>query len=129
MTFDLNYHKETENKHRWLIRTADLEFSVYVPKWRVPEPTPAYIRVTIVSNHDLPEKVAHLTFEDVNRNPERAKEPILVQLTPVEELTKTIRFDPVGDPDFWEIGSPYISKDVFEDGPPDPMWLSIRWES
>ena len=42
--------KETDNKVRWTADVDGVTFSLYVPKWRVPEPWPSRIRVTVVPN-------------------------------------------------------------------------------
>ena len=39
--------KETENKVRWDADIEGTRFSLYIPKWRVPEPWPRLIHVTV----------------------------------------------------------------------------------
>ena len=37
--------KETDNKLRWDVDIDDTRFSLYIPKWRVPQPWPSRIWV------------------------------------------------------------------------------------
>jgi hypothetical protein len=43
---------ETHNKVKWAARLGDTTFNFYIPKWRVPEPWPDCIAVTISISDD-----------------------------------------------------------------------------
>jgi len=117
--------KETDNKIRWDTRIDGTRFSLYIPKWRVPEPLPRLIHVTI-SPYTQQQSLT-LSPAAAHTVPESRKEPIVAHLKRVKEHTQTIRYQPEGDASAWEVGEPYI---------PTPMTYSeaerltimVQWE-
>ena len=41
--------------------------------------------------------------------------------------TQTVRFDPVGEPENWEIGSPYIPETILPDAAITELIIEIEW--
>ena len=111
--------KETEGKLRWstYVESDNTYFHLYIPKWRVPEPWPGRIFVSIDSFDEDP-----ATAIEKGRTMSDA-EPIEEILEMKAEHTKTIRFSPVGDPKSWHTGEPYIP---FSLVPPESHYLRLR---
>jgi hypothetical protein len=97
--------KETDNKLRWQSMVDGVAFKLYIPKWRVPRPWP--IRI-IASISDIPKDEESGGGRRGPNSPVTVEQPIIATLRRVREHTETARFAPVGDPDSWEIGEPYI---------------------
>jgi hypothetical protein len=70
--------KETDNKVRWDADIEGIRFSLYTPKWRVPEPWPLQIHVT-VSPHTQQQPLS-LSPAAVHKAPESRKESIVTHL-------------------------------------------------
>lgn len=102
----LKQSKETDNKVRWDADVDGTPFELYIPKWRVPEPWPQVIQVSVTQSTDTP--ATHLSPVNARDNPLSRMQPIVVHLRLVEPCTKTIRYCPVGDKSHWETGEPYI---------------------
>jgi hypothetical protein len=100
--------KETDNKLRWDFIHDDTKFSLYIPKWRVPEPWPSTIYVGIMERREDGEDSPNMSASDVSDDPSIRSEPIVAMVTKYSEHTKTIRYQPVGSPDSWEVGEPYV---------------------
>lgn len=100
--------KETDNKLRWDSDILGAIFSLYIPKWRVPEPWPSkiWVRVDLCRNNAKDE--ANLSVSELKRDSALKYEPIIANVIKVEEHTQTIRYCPLGNKDSWEIGEPYI---------------------
>lgn len=123
----LDVCKETDNKVRWDAFIDDAKFELYIPKWRVPTPWPKAIRVTIMPNSDDADfSASRIPHEQLSGDPSVVKTPIdaIVQKTRCQ--TKTVRYDPFGDPNDWEIGSPYIPYSLTHDGA-SRLRLSVEW--
>ena len=106
--------KETDNKLRWDARIGRTDFSLYVPKWRVPRPWPRLIEVTV---RPYSGEATH------PRSPRGGSEhnvhPITCHLDKVSEHTRTIRYRPDGaNAKLWELGEPYIPTPMTFDGSP-----------
>jgi hypothetical protein len=86
----------------------DAKFSLYMPEWRVPEPPPATIAVLLVPGELPPAHGLTLSSDDAQSAPEFRQKPVVAAVSKTREHTKTMRYDPLGHPDSWEIGSPYI---------------------
>ena len=97
---------ETDNKLRWDADVDGTRFSLYIPKWRVPEPWPSRIWVDVFPRRAPVEDPANLTADDVRQDPIVRLEPIVATIRKVKLHTKTIRYRPTGD--VWEVGEPYI---------------------
>ena len=98
--------KETDNKVRWDAELEDARFSLYIPKWRVPEPWPRLIQVAVSPRTQS--KQPSLSRAAASKAPDSRKQPIVSHLNKVREHTQTIRYQPDGDAAAWEIGEPYI---------------------
>jgi len=106
--------KETENKVRWDADIEDTKFSLYIPKWRVPEPWPQTIHVTITPYDQS--KVSSISRLEAKNSPRLRYKPIIAHLKKYREHTQTIRYQPEGDPKGREIGEPYIPYHMTYDG-------------
>lgn len=120
----LDRDKETDNKVRWSVEVDGVPFSLYVPKWRVPEPWPARIRVGI--RPDTAEVLPSTSRDAVTVAPEARRRPIEVRVARVEDKTETIRYAPVEHGSDAEIGEPYIPKSFTEDGE-ERLVVSVTW--
>jgi len=98
--------KETDNKVRWDADIDGTRFSLYIPKWRVPEPWPLKIRVTLSPRTQ--HRPSSLSPEVASQNPKSRLQPISAKLNKFQEHTKTIRYRPDRDASTWEIGEPYV---------------------
>jgi hypothetical protein len=106
MVFDAS--SQTDNKLRWHATLDGVEFKLYIPKWRVPEPWPRTIAINLSPRREMVEDSPNLSREVVEQDPTVRAEPIVATVRRVSDHTETTRYDPVGDPREWEIGSPYI---------------------
>jgi hypothetical protein len=100
--------KETENKLRWDADVDDTRFSLYIPKWRVPEPWPSRIWIDVIPRRAESLDPANLTPADVEADDTLRLEPIVATIERFKEHSQTTRYRPTGDPHTWEIGEPYI---------------------
>lgn len=100
--------KETDNKLRWDVDIDDTRFSLYIPKWRVPQPWPSRIWVGVLPRQGEGDDGPNLSPEDVNQDSTLTREPIIATATKLAVHTKTIHYCPVGDPEAREIGEPYL---------------------
>ena len=118
--------KETLRKLRWGKEINDVMFSLYIPKWRVPKPWPARIYVDIEPAE--PPKIIrrHYTRADIKNNQQLKKRPITNLIRSCEEHTKTLRYQPLGDHNEWEIGEPYIPYDLTHDCT-EYLMLTVNW--
>lgn len=102
-------------------------FEIYIPKWRVPEPIPEVIKVSLYFPPHLPELKNILTSEMTKSNPNLCKLPILSQIKWYSDHTKTVRYNPIGLPDTWEIGSPYIPVSILPQNHIEILVIQIQW--
>jgi hypothetical protein len=100
--------KETDNKLRWDVNIDDSQFSLYIPKWRVPQPWPSRIWVDVVPRRGEGGDESNLSSSDVAQDSALTHEIIVATIKKLTVHTKTIRYCPVGNPDNWEIGEPYL---------------------
>ena len=100
--------KETDNKLRWDTTIEDTVFSLYIPKWRVPEPWPRTIGLCVSPRRQESLDLPNLSPADVQEDPASRLEPLVATVQFLREHTKTLRYDPVGDPSDWEVGNPYV---------------------
>ena len=124
----LAYHKETDNKHRWDALVDDTMFELYIPKWRIPDPVPGKILVRIFTDKKNALFMRTYTPSEVSDDPDIRRQPIFAEVSFTREHTKTFRYDPVGDNNQWEIGSPYIPKSVLEYEKIDTLYLTVEWK-
>ncbi len=116
--------KVTEKKLRWIADINGAPFELYIPKRRVPEPWPVQIIVTVTDDFRRP----HVNFHS---NQDRSK-PIQAIITKVVKHTRTVRYRPHGDNNEWEIGEPYIPKEILEaispSSIPERLQIEVRWD-
>lgn len=119
--------KETDKKLRWGRETDDgVVFSLYIPKWRVPEPWPQriYVKIELIGN--AKSLKPRYTKEHFEEHPSLKTRPIVGVVRRVEEHTETLRYRPIGD-DEWEIGEPYIPYSLTCDSA-EYLKLTVDWD-
>ena len=121
----LEESKETERKVRWDADVVGAPFSLYIPKWRVPEPWPRVIQVRITPSTDTP--ATHLSPADGLNHPLSRTRPIVTHTARVRWHTKTIRYRPDGDESEWETGEPYIPIAMTFEGS-ERLTLTVNWQ-
>jgi hypothetical protein len=87
---------------------------------RVPKPWPARIFVSIKPFNGDPSDFTQSPWDSDNLD-----NPIKVLVKRIEDRTKTVLYDPVGDQEYWQIGSPYIPASLI---PPNSPFLIIEIE-
>src|SRR5437899_1417182 len=100
--------KETTNKLRWDANVDGTTFSLYIPKWRVPDPWPSRIWVNIFPRRAEGADLPNVTQAAIHSDSTLRHEPIVATVEKVSELSNTIRYAPTGDQSEWEIGEPYV---------------------
>jgi hypothetical protein len=119
--------KETENKLRWSAKVNGIDFKIYIPKWRVPEPWPQRIIVETqplyLGENDLP----MVTRSAVKADPSAKSREIIATVQLMKKCTETIRYRPIGDPDEWGIGEPYLPV-ALTYGESPVLRVIVRWE-
>jgi hypothetical protein len=119
--------KVTDHKLRWDYNHDGAIFSLYIPKWRVPEPWPSRIYVAVVKRRQDEGDRPNLSREDVSADPATRHETIVATIAKVATHTKTIRYCPLGDSKLWELGEPYIPRDLTFDES-DYLRLIVCWD-
>ena len=108
--------KETKSKLYWsaMITSADqngnpreVEFRLYIHKWRIPEPYPQAIYVKIEPSQ-IQKKPKFLSLDEAMEDPDLRTKPINVILHGFKHYEDTLRYHPIEDHTEWEIGEPYI---------------------
>lgn len=124
---ELTLCKETDDKVRWDALIDDAKFSLYIPKWRVPSPWPNQIRVSIAPiEDDAGISASHISQERQSGSPSVVRTRIDAIVEKKSFHTKTVRYDPVGIPHDWEIGSPYIPHSLTHDKA-NKLRLFVEW--
>jgi hypothetical protein len=121
----LEESKQTERKVRWDAYVDGAPFSLYIPKWRVPEPWPRIIQVSISPFGDTP--ATHLLPAEALDHPLSRRQRIVTHLSLVSWHTKTIRYRPDGDDSQWETGEPYIPIAMTFEGA-ERLTLTVDWQ-
>lgn len=116
--------KETDNKVRWDADIKDVRFSLYIPKWRVPEPWPRLIHVAVSPRTQ--QRPLLLSQAAARKAPESRKEPIVAHIKKFKDCTETIRYKPEGDASDWEIGEPYIPT-LMTCGGAECLTIAVNW--
>lgn len=126
----LAYKKETENKIRWEVKVDGTLFELYIPKWRIPDPAPESILIRIFLANDNIETKDQYTPDEIKQDPKLRNQSIYSELKRISEHTKTIRFDPIGDPNpnNLEIGSPYIPKSILPSEHIEKLYIVVEWK-
>lgn len=112
-TYELHYNKDTGNKFRWIADVDGVLFKLYIPQLSLPDPHPRLIFVSVESD---PRQAAGV----------KANLKAVVEF--VEEHTQTVHYAPVGDPETWQIGEPYIPKAVLSRPWPQQLHVAVSWE-
>ncbi|MCP6718642.1 MAG: hypothetical protein KJI71_00235 [Patescibacteria group bacterium] len=123
------WKKETDNKIVWVAQLEGVEFKLYIPKWRIPQPDPEEILIKIYSPSEKVGKEEFITKDDIQLNPKLKNNTIYSDIHRISEHTQTIRFDPDGDRENWEIGSPYIPKSILKGNNIDKLSIAVEWLS
>lgn len=124
----LAYTKKTENKYRWDSIEFDTVFSLYIPKWRVPEPKPSSIYVNLFNFKSYNKSIVNYSKNDIEIHPELRNRSIVSVIKWTSEHTKTARFDPIIGLNDAEIGSPYIPFDLLPDRIAKELVIEINWK-
>jgi len=113
--------KQTDNKVRWDADVDGTKFSLYVPKFRVPSPTPRHIQVDISADG-----VGSTQPTAALRVVAPLDAPIVAQVIKFATHTKTIRYRPEGEASSWEIGEPYIPTPMTF-GEAEQLTITVKW--
>lgn len=124
----LRLQKETGNKFRWDGYVDGVNFKLYIPKWRVPEPTPITIYVRLFELSKTPGNNEGLTREKIEADPSLRSENIYAHIIRCNDHSKTVRFDPTGDYEDWEIGSPYIPESLLPKVDTKELIIEVKWK-
>lgn len=114
--------KQTDNKLRWETDVDGVKFKLYIPKMRVPRPWPLRILVRVC---DIDQSSGDEMAEPIDPSLERG---ITSAVRKVSEHTETVRFDPEGNPNEWEIGSPYIPFSLLPHRSVENLQIQIWWD-
>src|SRR6266568_4800894 len=120
----MNPSKETDNTLRWSADVEGVPFKLYIPKWRVPAPWPVGLQVVVDEKATTPQARPKLPRPG---SPELER-PIISIAEKVREHTETVRYKPIGLPDGWESGEPYVPYALLPTPPPDRLRLEVRWD-
>jgi hypothetical protein len=103
------YAEEKSSYYCWKFKKLGVPSSLYIQKWRVPNPVPATIDVSIRFRGEfLPENMN--TATTIKKFPDLKNESIIQNVHKVSEHTKTIRFDMTGNDR--PITSIYVPKEM-----------------
>jgi len=119
----MNPSKETDNKLRWWADVEGVSFKLYIPKWRVPVPWPVRLEVVVDEEAAMP-----AAARPPRPGSAELERPIIATLQRVREHTETVRYRPIGDPESWEIGEPYVPYAILPAPPPERLRLEVRWD-
>ncbi len=117
----MNPSKVTENKLRWSMDVGGVSFKLYIPKDRVPKPWPRHIIVSVfehLAEHQKPGILEEKSLE----------KPIVCLVKKVSEHTETVRYCPIGEPETWELGEPYIPYNLLPANVPDQLVVEVKWD-
>jgi hypothetical protein len=124
----MGFSRETENKLQWQADVERVSFKLYIPKWRVPQPWPLHILVRV---DGLPEEPIH--YEQVTPSAARLggsslERAIIAIVDRLRDHSETVRFDPRGDPQDWEIGEPYIPYVLLPNLSVPRLSIQVKWD-
>ena len=115
--------KTTDNKLRWEADVDGVPFKLYVPKWRVPVPWP--VRVLVAVSGDAKNSTRRVRPGDHVAKRERGIEAVVRR---VSSHTETARFAPIGAPEDWEIGEPYIPYSLLPTPDASTVRIDVQWD-
>ncbi len=125
-SIELSSLDETDNKLVWSARTPNANFNLYIPKWRVPKPYPGKIGIHLTTNLSEWESYTPTLSIFISEDPTRAEKPILSKVQLKSIHSETVRYTPV-EPDYFEIGDPYIPMSLLLPDPPETLLIKVRW--
>jgi len=114
----LRFKKATEMKLCYFCVVGGVIFKLYVPKRVMLDEVPESIRVMI----DECDVIGRLDYPHLSLGTIRS----IVEL--YEEHTETVRYSPIGEPNDWVIGEPYIPKAILACPYPQRLGVRVRWE-
>lgn len=117
----------TSNKLRWSADVDGTKFSVYIPKWRVPEPWPRSIKVTVATPPDGVFELPSLERERASSEPTLRLAPIDTIVCHVSDHSHTVRFRPFDNRDSWEIGEPYVPVALLPTPSANEIRIRVEW--
>ena len=121
-TTRLELYKETAGTLVWKEVSGDVQFRLYIPKWRIPVPVPHQILVRIgMKSSGVPCEVYK------GGNPREATNPIQVVVGRVREVVNYVRFAPHGAKSDWEIGEPYIPLEILPCLNAQALYIEVQW--
>jgi len=122
-----DWKKSTAHKEIWSVNLGGVDFNLYIPKWRIPKPIPEKILIKIYFSSEEVRDEKFISMTDIQLHPELIRNKIYSHVHKVSEKTKTIRFEPNGNSNDWEIGSPYIPYSILKDHDFDELIIVIEW--
>lgn len=116
--------KETDNKLRWIADIDGVEYKLYIPKSRVPDPPPCRLKVELYpEGTEQPEIYSANFAKDADNS-----SPIICVIEKYEKVGHTARYRPTGNPDTWEIGEPYIPYSLLGKPVPERLIIKVTWD-
>jgi hypothetical protein len=85
------YVQETTSFYCWEYKQDKTISKLYIPKWRVPEPTPTIVNLSVGTHNEFEEN--KITERDILRNPQKKNLPIIVLAEKKSDHQYTVRFD------------------------------------
>jgi hypothetical protein len=143
----LTRDKITDESIRWMRLISGVKFQLYIIKWRVPEPVPDKIEVSIFSHKELyhrdvtrlgkksikdlsAEDRVYLDRIDLNESRIRVAGPDAIlgaaYFNEKSDPINTVRYN-AGRDESLEFGDPYIPRSIFEGKCPPYLLFLVRW--
>ena len=99
VALELNGNTGRVNYLRWDGKPGGVTFSLYVPTWRVPSPTPQQVRILVVPRRNNCDDSPNLARSDLDSGPGLAWEPIVVTLhkKTIQEDVRKVQYVPTQD--------------------------------
>ncbi len=130
MIISMKFDRATPHKFRWDFRPSgeSTVFSLYIPQWRVPDPCPERILVTLDEQvESIPSE--RLTQEVAARDSSSRNCAITVLIERKEVHINSVQYEPQGLKTEWEIGEPYIPHSLLPTPIPGRLRLSVDWKN
>ncbi len=118
----MQLYTETPRKLVWKNVSGPVPFSLYIPKWRVPEPVPREILVRVGMRFSV---VPSPVFK--RGCLQGTSVPIQVRVHRVCENVNSVRFAPRGTTYDREIGEPYIPFDSLPCWNAQALCIEVQW--
>jgi hypothetical protein len=130
VSMNLNADRTTDNKCRWDFHPDgdSAVFSLYVPKWRVPEPWPKFILVEFYPSDEFIPPPDQVSGRMVMNDPSVRQRSIAALIERKAEHLHSVQFRPVGPKDEWEIGEPYIPRSLLPTDSPQMFRFRVDWQ-